>query len=106
MSTGGGSEHGRADIDAFVCDVAGVGDEVGGDAGAFVDRGQPAAGVSAAADEVEVLEIFEAVVWAEVEHLVERVREVESRAEVDIAILPIGGSDDAFCDDMIADVFE
>ena len=41
----------------------------GADAGAFEDDGEAAAGVGAAADEVDAVEVLEAVAGAEVEHL-------------------------------------
>ena len=54
-----------------------------GDARAFEDHRQAAARMRAAADEIDAVEILEAVARAEVQHLVERVRQVERRAAMD-----------------------
>ena len=55
-----------------------------------VDDGQTAAGMRAAADKVNVLEIFKAIVGTEVEHLPEIVGQIEGRSVVDVVVvLPI-----------------
>ena len=48
----------------------------------------------AAADEINAIQILEAVVRAEVQHLVEAVREVERRALMNLVfVIPIGRRD-------------
>ena len=52
------------------------------DAGAFKNHRQAAARMRAAADEIHAVQILKAVVRAEMQHLVERVREVERRPAI------------------------
>ncbi len=61
--------------------------------------------MSAAADEEEVVEPFHAVVRAEIEHLIERMSEVESCAHEDVTfIAPILWGEDALSDDVLAEI--
>ena len=66
-----------------------------GDAGPFEDHRQPAAGMGAAADQVDLLEILEPVARPVVQHLPHVVGEVEGGAAVDLqVVLPVGRRDD------------
>ena len=49
--------------------------------------GQAAARMRAAADEINAIDILEAIVRAQVQHLVEAVREIEGRALVNLVFL-------------------
>ena len=63
--------------------------------------------MGAAADEVNPIDIFEAVVRAQMQHLVEAVREVKSRPLVNLILrVPIVGSNDALETDPLLHILE
>ena len=67
------------------------------DAGALEDHRQSAARMRAAADEIHAVEVFKTVVWAQVQHLIKTMRQIEGCAPINfVACVPVGGSDDAF----------
>ena len=81
--------------------------KAGADARGFKDHRQTAAGMRAAADEVNAIDILEAVVRPEVQHLVEAVREIEGRALMDLIFrVPVVGRDDALEADAPLDIGE
>ena len=55
----------------------------------------------ASANEVQILDFVELVLWSAPQHLVETVSEVEHGAAVTV-IAPIFGCDDHFCDDVVS----
>lgn len=61
--------------------------------------------MGSSADEVDVSETLHAVMGSEVEHLVERMGEVEGRPHEDIVLFPAGRGEAAFLDDMRTKVF-
>ena len=62
------------------------------DPSGFEDDRQAAARMRAAADQVNALKVFKAVVRAQVQHLVEAVREIEGRAAINfVARVPVRG---------------
>ena len=70
--------------------------ELGADARRLEDDGEAGAGVGSAAHEIHALDVFEAVVRAEVEHLGEAVGHGEGGAFVEIELgAPAGGGEDA-----------
>ena len=54
----------------------------------------------AATDEINAVQILEAIVRTQVQHLIQRVRKVEGRAAINlVARVPVSGSDDTFVAD-------
>src|SRR5688572_23847781 len=71
----------------------------------FENYRQSAAGMSSPAGQVNAFQILEPVMWTEVQHLVEAVRQVECRAEVDVVVmLPVVGRDHALKPDSRLDI--
>lgn len=85
-----------------------VGEELSAsDTGGFVDHGESATGVCSTADEVDTIEIFESIVWSQVQHLSQVMGEVEGSPAVDrVIITPLGGSDYFFVLDAAFEVTE
>ncbi len=57
-----------------------------------------------AAYEVDVFEAFHSILWSEIEHLIEGVGEIEGGAHEDIFAFPAARGEDAFFDDVLAEV--
>ena len=66
----------------------------GTDPGAFENDGQATSGMCSASNKVHSIQVFEAIVRAEVQHLIQRVRQIEGGTPIDfVAMIPIGRSD-------------
>src|SRR5690349_8470198 len=64
--------------------------QIAADASAFEYHGQSAPGMRAAANQINTIDVLEAIMRTEVQHLVERMGEVEGGPPVDfIALVPI-----------------
>src|ERR1700722_4571517 len=73
----------------------------------FEDHRQTATRMRAAADEINPVEILEAVVRPEMQHLVEAVREIERRPFMNFVLtIPIGRRDHALVADALFDINE
>ncbi len=83
-----------------------------GNAARLIDHGQATARMRAASDQVHALQIFKAIVWSQVQHLVQAVGQIEGGSAIDgVFILPIGRrdhplTDNAFLDIVQADLLE